>query len=547
MRPRRGTSNLIIAVLVMTAIAVSLPSLFLYVYAGRVRQEVRALSYLEVEDRARYVDIDAVAVVDRDVLEVVLWNRGGREVAIEGVLALSSCGGERAMLRLTGSPEVLGPGSVYHLTVDLASRGCGVDGVYVVTSEPRVYSARLYNADMIEELAPPTGGEFGPPVSTIYVLVPVEVRTAPWEIAGVLGDAGFVLAMPDSSTSPSRLTLLDGYGALAGGMNSASGRWVSQSNYTDVTLSANRVEVRNVFLGYDPRDPSRYVLLVTNDGPIGLGIGGSSVTLCSGYSATRVKVYGFASGDQRGIVLVEGDSSRFGSGRWVKRPDQDVANLTFLNNRNRGRITLSGRAERVEVYCFVVGQARESGYAPYLLLMNTDGSRRAGVLFTTIDVVYGWSANRNDLSGSGVALQDYSARPLALVYRRLAIDNNATKAVLVSLNYRFHDNEGEDFRGATVDRPVLILGLVDEEGRVLSYRSFTFRELTRYEDTYPPAAQAQSALALIPLPPAESVGYRRLYVFIIIQDPYLYNTGNTNLDDLDLTVYVESLAVLLFE
>ncbi len=549
MKPRRGTASLIVAILVLTALAVSLPTLFFYVYTSRVRQEARALSYLEVEDRARYVDLDAVAVISQGVLELVVWNRGGKEVVIEGVLALSGCGSERAMLRLSGSGEVLRPGSAYRLTVNLRDPSCperSVGGVYVVTSEPRVYSVRLYNMTAIEGLGPAIGEELGALVSVIHVLIPVEVRADPWDVVGVLREAGFALAEPDSSTSPSRLVLSGDYSALESGVESASGRWISRSNFSNVEISATGLRVRNVFLGYDPGEPSKYVLLLTNDGSVTLNVGGTQMAFCS--AAARVKIYGFESSNPGGVIYVNGDQSRFGSGgTWIRKPYQDVANLTFLDRDRRGQIALSGRARRVEVYCFEPGQVRASSYAPYLLLMNTAGSRGAGVLLTTIDAVYGFSTNRNDLSGTGVALQDHSARPLALVYRRLAIDNNNTRAVLIALNYRFHDNEGQDFYGVTVDRPVVILGLVDEEGRILSYRSFTFRELTRYEDTYPPAAQAQSALALIPLPPADSAGFRRFYVFLIIQDPYLYNTGNSNLDDLDLTLYIESLAVLLFE
>ncbi|MEM4745032.1 MAG: hypothetical protein QXX52_08680, partial [Ignisphaera sp.] len=197
---------------------------------------------------------------------------------------------------------------------------------------------------------------------------------------------------------------------------------------------------------------------------------------------------------------------------------------------------LSGRADRIEIYVRSTGS--ESSYNPYIMLMNTDkSSGSAGILFTSIDRTWGNITTRNE----GVdSLLDYSKQALVLVYRDYVVSNYDSSAVVIAVNYRFHDNEGSDAIGTSVDRPIMLVGLVDENGAIYSYRSYTFRELTRYEDTYPPTAQAQSSLVFIPLPPRET-GEKKFYVFIAIQDPYHYNG---NLDDLDFTLYIESLSIL---
>jgi hypothetical protein len=125
----------------------------------------------------------------------------------------------------------------------------------------------------------------------------------------------------------------------------------------------------------------------------------------------------------------------------------------------------------------------------------------------------------------------------------MTITNSKYLGVILVVNYRFHDNEGSDFYGVSSNRVIFEVGLMDSEGNVLSSRSFTFKELTRYEDTYPPRAQAQSASIFIPLPRPESSGGTKVYYpFIKIQDPY---GGSGNLDDLDFILLIEGLGVLL--
>ncbi|MEM4570532.1 MAG: hypothetical protein QXE66_04410 [Desulfurococcaceae archaeon] len=450
------------------------------------------------------------------------------------------------MLKLSDSKEVLRPGNYHYIRATLGSVRCSkvrVSSVYVITAEPRVYSAKLYNTTALSELNPIREEvPILPPRS--HQIIPVEVHRNVWDIESVLSGSGFVLAKPDNNFNPSRLELLDSYTPLLEGVETASGRWVTQRVLSSAEISMSNVGVRNVFLGYDPRDPSKYVLLITSDTSITITLNGNRNTFCSNLPATRVKIYGFRSTAREGIIRISGDTNRFGSGVWIVKPDQDVAKYTFVGGTNRGSISMVGIADRVEIYCFETGLNKYTSYYPYILFMNTVGEpRRASILFTTIDAAYGFANTLNDRPGS-TSLQDFSRLPLALVYKGMGINNNNTKAVLLLLNYRFHDNEGSDFDGVTVDRPIIILGIIDDGNRVVSYRSFTFRELTRYEDTYPPTAQAQSSLVFIPIPSKDSVGIKNFYVFIIVQDPYL---RNNTYDDVDITIYVESLTIILYE
>jgi hypothetical protein len=123
------------------------------------------------------------------------------------------------------------------------------------------------------------------------------------------------------------------------------------------------------------------------------------------------------------------------------------------------------------------------------------------------------------------------------------LSNTEYSGVILTVNYQFIDNEGSDQDGVTVNKPIFILGLVEDvngQYQVYTYRNYTFWELTRYEDTFPPVSQMQSSVLFFPLPD-QSTGERKFYVFLSIQDPYWYNGV---LDDLDFALYIESLVLI---
>jgi hypothetical protein len=552
MRVKRGISNLIVATLVFTALALTLPTLLFYTYVSRVANELGAISYLEVEERAKYIDLNATALIDRaGNLYVVAFNRGGRQVSIERVLVLTRCSGEGLVLELPNSRATLVPGAYREYLVapsQLPCSGASVGGVYIVTSEPRIYSARLYNMTEMEEYLPgsPTQ-EVLPPQS--YMLFPIRQVSEPWNLSKTLERGYFVLATMNNPYYPTKLFYWGASTVISGGMYSSRGTWQRGDLKENVRIRINNVRVRNVVFGYDPRDPSKYAIMVTNDGNISLTVNDSPMTYCSSALATRIRIYGFTSSNPQGVLWVSGDTSRFGSGgTWVREPSQDVADYMFLGGSSKGTIYngtiyLEGVADRMEVFC-LSSSPGNSSYEPYVLFMNIVRKySTSSLLFNTIDAVWGNSSSQDD-----GGLLDYSVYPLTLIFRspELDIDNNNTKAVLVTINYRFFDNSGDDFGQITEDRPIILVGIVDEEGNVVAYRSFNFRELTRYKGIYPPTAQAQSAVAFIPIPTPAATGLKKFYVFISIQDPYLYNENNSKLDDVDVMVFIDSVAVVLY-
>ena len=461
-------------------------------------------------------------------LTIVVRNWSGREVLVEVVLAYVTCGSTLRLVALERSVN-LEPRSELRrfYTKELLSGFCpdmsSVDAVYLLTSEGAVVPLSIIKP-VVVALPPPTGGErreAGLTRAVELVPLPVEPSDSTRDPLSLL-ERYFTIATLDSASNPTRV---DASTPLM------RGSWTLSRELSGVTIAVENQEVYNVWIGYDPLDSSRYNIMISAYG-IRLSFGGVSEAPCGTSQYMRVLVYGFRSEDSRGIL---------GLGRkWVTSPSDNVANYTFLERQGRDSLYLRGRAERVLVYCRA--PVPTTGYEPYLMLVATAFRSGAGVLFTTIDRTYGFYNSINE----GIReLLDSSLRPLALVYRALTISNKNYTAVSITLNYRFHDNEGSDERGTSVDLPIIFVGLVDEFGRIYSYRSYRFRELTRYEDTYPPVAQAQSSVVFIPLPPLDT-GERTFYVFIAFQDPYFYNVSNVYLDDVDFTLLIESFTVILF-
>jgi len=473
-------------------------------------------------------ELSGVAEVDEE-LTVVVRNRSGRGVAVEVILAYVTCGDSSTLVTL-GRSIYLGPQSELKIVYSserlqaLCPGGASVDAVYLVTSEGSVVPLSTIKPTAVA-LPPPEGGgelsEVGLTRSIKIIPVPVSPSDSLWSPISVLGRY-FTVATLDGASNPTRV--VTSAPSMVG-----TRIWTLSRSASGTSLTIDSQQVYNVWVGYDPRNTSRYNILITARG-ISLRLGGGSESPC-GDQYVRVFVYGFVSEDSRGILSL--------GGKWVRYPSDNVANYTFLGSQGRDQLYLRGRAERVLVYCRTTGST--SSYEPYLMLVSTALRGGAGVLFTTIDRTYGSYTTRNDYED---ILLDSSANPLALVYKTLTISNRNYTAVAITVNYRFHDNEGSDALGTSVDLPILLVGLVDEYGNIYSYRSYSFRELTRYEDTYPPEAQAQSSVIFIPLPPRD-VGERVFYVFIALQDPYLYRSGSY-LDDVDFTLLVEGLAVVLF-
>ena len=554
----RGQASVIIAAVFFSLLLILvIPLILSMFYTASSRQPTYENPvYKSLLVSLKSVSQDITAFYNASNSTLLISNTGGNDIRIEKAILYISCLSGSTYTNYyinTKTGLVIQSGKTVQLQINTTTLPCSkpiTKSLYLITGEGTVISAAVLTPQDLQAIgsrrlnttlpASPTAAETILPVA-------VSAQDTIWNIS-ILKQKGFEIDTLDSMTSPTKIVP---YTDLSKGMKGGTTTtyiWKLQDVFSKTSISISNQNVRCIWIGYDPRNTSRYNIIITAPPSIQMSIGGKQYSPGTG-TYTRIKIYGFTPRTSSGILRV--NDIRLGN-TWITKPDQDIAEYTFLlsdySSLQAGQIvTLDGTADRIEVYTRVTGT--ESGYNPYTMFMNTDGSRAAGILFTTIDRIYGNQGNRNDrldtysyYDSRYHSLVDYSTYPLALVYKGFAVSNANSSAVVIAVNYRFHDNEGADADGVTEDRPIMFVGLVDESGYIYSYRSYTFRELTRYEDTYPPTAQAQSSLVFIPLPPRDQ-GVKKFYVFIAMQDPYSYNSDDLR-DDLDFTLFIESLTVL---
>lgn len=534
----KGQGNIIIATAFFSILLLAVVPLVLNIYhSSLARTPIHGNPMYRAAELTMKVtsgEITAFFNTSNSALNIV--NMGGSDIEIEKAILYISCSNQSRHLYIDSNTKLIS-GQRILLNLEIPENLCEnmkVKTLHIITVEGVVISSTVIT---IEEISgTPYIGNVSTPMVVPYAIkaIPVSIGTTDsiWNIS-LLEQKGFTIETLDRMDSPTKVSpypQLATSRGMKGGV-ATSYIWKLNTGENSKNIDINDQIIRSLWIGYDPRDRSKYNIVIAADS-ISMTLG-SATRGCQTFA--RVKIYGFRSTYPQGILRLRQGTTI----DWITRPDPDVAEYTFLTtSTTTTRLTLAGSADRVEIYCRETGS--ESSYNPYIIFMNTDGSQGyAGILYTAIDRTWGFYNSRNEGNDQ---LLDYSVSPLALVYRGFAISNTNYSSVVIAINYRFHDNEGSDAQGTAIDMPIMLVGLIDEGGTIYSYRSFTFRELTRYEDTYPPTAQAQSGLIFIPLPPSE-IGEKLFYVFIAFQDPYHYNN---NLDDLDFTLYIESLAIIPF-
>ncbi|MEM1721093.1 MAG: hypothetical protein QXX89_02705 [Ignisphaera sp.] len=523
----KGQGNIIIAILFFSILILSVIPLTIHIYYALLNNQQLYENPItrRVSIAMKEMSRDIRAFLNTSSSELYLTNIGGTDIEIEKAILHISCENTNHYID-THIQTTIKSGQTVLISIPIPSlcQNQRTVALHLITVEGSVISSTVLTPEDLQKIQSQLFNTTIPiGISSAIQVIPMKLAPNDeiWNIS--IFRKSFNISTLDNMDNPTRISQFTDLGKGMSGGTTTKYIWRLQNVYTNTEIIINNLNIRNLWIGYDPRNTSRYNILITADRITSntLSIGGTGVTT---NTYTRIKIYGFTPSSPREILRL--------GGKPITRPSQDVADYTF----NNSALVLRGRADRIEIYVRSTGS--ESSYNPYIMLMNTDkSSGSAGILFTSIDRTRGNITTRNE----GVdSLLDYSTQALVLVYRDYVVSNYDSSAVVIAVNYRFHDNEGSDATGISVDRPIMLVGLVDENGAIYSYRSYTFRELTRYEDTYPPTAQAQSSLVFIPLPPRET-GEKKFYVFIAIQDPYHYNG---NLDDLDFTLYIESLSIL---
>ncbi|MEO3993328.1 MAG: hypothetical protein QN229_03335 [Desulfurococcaceae archaeon TW002] len=542
MRFLRGQGSLIVSVIVTSLfVLIVLPTaMYLVIRAPSSSMEFLPKMYSEFTELVSYAtkEINATVFVDENnVVTIAVVNYGMTEINIVTLFfRLAHDNGTTTVLMEDVSIKV-SPNSLttyqYYGVVDYCSINCNVMNIMLLTDKGTVITPRIYTAMFLEKFM--VSQEVALVKMHTYLPLPYYDSSS---VRVSLEGSGFRI-------TDSRLLEVPRERAEVRGVRGiGTGAYYLRQEYLDVTsISLSNAPVGNLYLGYNPKDTKKYDIMFSwNRGnylDVTLVISGQNINLGSvcpyGY---RVKILGFK--NSTNFIIA------FSSGLRITSPDPDPAKYSYLTSRQGVRISLVGSAEIVRIYCRSSNISYESSYEPYIMLTKFSADAPGPSLLMVFEDVYpGFTSTANDAYATGLGgrvMQDFSTQPLLLVYNSstISITNSKYLGVLLVVNYRFHDNAGDD---GDPNKVIFEVGLIDSEGNVLASRTFTFKELTRYEDTYPPRAQAQSATVFIPLPRPEVSGrVKTYYPFIRIQDPY---GESSTLGDLDFLLLIEGLGVLL--
>lgn len=331
--------------------------------------------------------------------------------------------------------------------------------------------------------------------------------------------------------------------------------YVLSSFFKNVNISISNLSISNLFLGYHYTDDESFNILITHDSTGGtIRINGSDIQICKNYSkyGFRIKMIGFKSDNTTRILTLYNESGN--KLREITSPPEDPVELMYLSSaRYTTALSLNGFADAVYVYCVDTTTTYPSSYDPYLLIYRLNkNSGSSVILFTTEDAFYGNKSEINDLRVKNSATIDYSQSQLELIYnpKNISINNRDYRGVFITVQYRYHDNELDYYTGVSqsaLDKEVFSFGVKDSLGNIVGYRSVTLKELATTKLTYPPTSLPQLISLYVPLPyPDITGGVKEFYVYLMLGDPlYMSKSGNDYVDDLDLTLLIESVSIIL--
>ena len=503
-------------------------------------------------------DLRLTGVVDSsNTAQIILSNRGLVPKKVEYILVM--LGEEQRIIKSTKVNIELNPNTWISNALDLSDlcqqNGCNNIVVLAITSDGEIIKSRVYTQ---EELTSIYGEQNQTAYLTAIQVFPLQSVTGS-TLSQQLSSGGLInnetqVALPTPElVQNGTFSGLGVYKYISKDEpknNTKRDAYVLNLYYSSVNITLNDIVTGNIFFGYHPSRNDSFNIMVSGDtvsGSITVNNNQPTSWCDSSSKSFRIKILGFKSFSPSyvfSLTLPNGVKTNY------TYPPDDPSKLLYLStNSSIAKLSLNGTAEAVYVYCAIQSNY-PSSYEPYILLYRTSNTTSGlSILFTTEDVYYGGVEEINDLRKSDAPNSDVSVSPLVLYFkpRNIIITNQAFSGLLINVKFRYHDNELDYTNYDTaLDIEIFSISVVDSDGNIIGGRSFTLRELATTKITSPPLTLPQTASIYVPLPSPHVVGLKEYYLAIKIWDPFLLSKkGDSYVNDLDLTLLIESLVIIL--
>ncbi|MEM3200258.1 MAG: hypothetical protein QXK23_02720, partial [Ignisphaera sp.] len=288
----KGQGNIIIAILFFSILILSVIPLTVHIYYALLnnQQLYENPTTRRVSIAMKEMSRDIRAFLNTSSSELYLTNIGGTDIEIEKAILHISCENTNHYID-THIQTTIKSGQTVLISIPIPSlcQNQRTVALHLITVEGSVISSTVLTPEDLQKIQSQLFNTTIPiGISSAIQLIPMKLAPNDeiWNIS--IFRKSFNISTLDNRDNPTRISQFTDLGKGMSGGTTTKHIWSLQNVYTNTEIRINNLNIRNLWIGYDPRNTSRYNILITADSITSnvLSIGGRGVTT---NTYTRIK------------------------------------------------------------------------------------------------------------------------------------------------------------------------------------------------------------------------------------------------------------------